>query len=79
MNNFFADEYSIEQEADFNERVERILPIRQWDSVSYGLTWQLASNPRFSAHNIVGKRWVIQIESQPRLRSSIRLMRLPRL
>ena len=27
----------------------------------------LASNPRFSAHNIVGNRWVIQIESQPEI------------
>ena len=67
MNNFFADEYLIEQAADFNEKVEHTLPIRQWDSVSYGLTWQLASNPRFSAHNIVGNRWVIQIESQPEI------------
>ena len=79
MNSFFADEYSIEQAADFNERVERILPIRQWDSVSYGLTWQLASNPRFSAHNIVGNRWVIQIESQPEIAVFYTIVRLPRL
>ncbi len=66
MDRFF-DEYVVEQVADFEERVERILPIREWDMVSYAFIWQLGHDPTFSAHNVDGDQWVIVLDGPPRL------------
>ena len=63
----FGDEYVIEEVGDFTARVERILPVREWDSVSYAFTWQLKSDPRFGAYEVADSRWVIRLESQPML------------
>ena len=67
MNSFFDDEYSIEETKDFHEKVESIFPAGQWDSAIFALHWKLQRDPTLNAHRIDGSRWVMMLDSQPKL------------
>ena len=67
MSSFFADEYSIEETRDFNEKVERIFSAGQWDAAVFALHWKLQRDPTLNAHRIDGSQWVMMLDSQPGL------------
>ncbi len=64
MTQRFGDEWVIDETPDFNQRVEKLFPIRQWDSLSTGLVWALMRDPTVDALQ-VGDRWIKKLTSDP--------------
>ena len=67
MSTPFGDEYVIEEVPDFNDRVMKILPLREWDSASYSFIWKLQHDPTLDAHNSHSNHWVANLDSFPPL------------
>ncbi len=45
MTQRFGDEWVINEAPDFNQRVEKLLPIRRWDSLAHALNWDSSTTP----------------------------------
>ena len=66
MTQRFGDEWVIDEAPDFNQRVEKLFSLREWDSLSHGLVWALMRDPTEDALQLGGHGQLVKkLTSEP--------------